>query len=284
LIEPVLKDQAFLSDIEHAPEGTALSLWWLGQSGFLLKWRTTNLLIDPYLSDSLTEKYAGTATPHVRMTSRVVHPSELRNITAVAVTHHHSDHADPQTLQLLFRANPSARLIAPAASEHLIRSRLEMEALATAGLDDRTTVEVGECSITGIASAHEDLERDHAGRSVYLGYIIRLGRWTIYHSGDTVIYEGLASRLQSYGIDIALLPINGLGKGVAGNMDASEAVRLGKQISARCVIPCHFDMFAFNTGSPEQFRDAASKLALNYRIARCGERLVASEIVTFQPE
>jgi hypothetical protein len=43
-------------------------------------------------------------------------------------------------------------------------------------------------------------------------------------------------------------------------------------------------MFAFNTGSPEQFRDAASRVALNYRIGRCGERLVASEIVTLQHE
>ena len=58
LIEPALTDDAFLRDVEGAPAG-ALHLWWLGQSGFLVKLDDRYLLLDPYLSDSLTEKYEG---------------------------------------------------------------------------------------------------------------------------------------------------------------------------------------------------------------------------------
>ncbi len=47
-------------------------LWWLGQSGFLVQWQGRHLLLDPYLSESLTKKYAATDKPHVRMTRRVV--------------------------------------------------------------------------------------------------------------------------------------------------------------------------------------------------------------------
>jgi hypothetical protein len=70
LIEPVLRDEALLEDIAAANLGDGqFRLWWLGQSGFLLQWNGRHLLLDPYLSDSLTRKYAGTPTPHIRMTA-----------------------------------------------------------------------------------------------------------------------------------------------------------------------------------------------------------------------
>ena len=81
MIEPALRDDAFLADVAGAAreaEGTdRFHLWWLGQSGFLVQWRGYHLLLDPYLSDSLTRKYAGTDKPHVRMTARVVDPERL---------------------------------------------------------------------------------------------------------------------------------------------------------------------------------------------------------------
>ena len=59
LIEAKQKDDALLRDIQDSPrEQSTLCVWWLGQSGFLLGWNGRFLLFDPYLSDSLTEKYA----------------------------------------------------------------------------------------------------------------------------------------------------------------------------------------------------------------------------------
>ena len=52
-------DDEFLADVAAAravPE--QLHLWWLGQSGFLVQWQGRHLLLDPYLSDALTKKYA----------------------------------------------------------------------------------------------------------------------------------------------------------------------------------------------------------------------------------
>ena len=71
MIKPVLQNEAFLADVRLAPSDR-LNLWWLGQSGYLVQWRGHHLLIDPYLSDSLTRKYADTGKPHVRMTERVI--------------------------------------------------------------------------------------------------------------------------------------------------------------------------------------------------------------------
>jgi hypothetical protein len=81
-------------------------------------------------------------------------------------------------------------------------------------------------------------------------------------------------RLKNWKIDIALLPINGrdLARGLAGNFSAEQAARLGKQIHAGLVVPCHYEMFEFNTVSPEGFARAAQERGQNYRILKCGER------------
>jgi len=50
-------------------------MYWLGQAGFVFQAGGRRLLIDPYLSDTLADKYRGSATPHERMASP---PIDLR--------------------------------------------------------------------------------------------------------------------------------------------------------------------------------------------------------------
>ena len=90
MIEPLLSDDALLADIAVAARSLELlHLWWLGQSGFLVQWNGHRMLMDPYLSDSLTEKYARTDKPHVRMSRRVVDPARLDAIDVVTTSHNH---------------------------------------------------------------------------------------------------------------------------------------------------------------------------------------------------
>jgi len=85
----------------------------------------------------------------------------------------------------------------------------------------------------------------------------------------------LVEWLKNWKIDIALLPINGRdpARGVPGNFTAEEAAELGKQIHAGFVIPCHYEMFEFNSVSPQRFVNAAVKVKQPYRLLKCGERL-----------
>ena len=84
MIEPFRKDQQLLADIATASNSPdQFHVWWLGQSGFLVKWQDHHLLFDPYLSDSLTKKYAETDKPHVRMTERVIDPAQLTMVDVV---------------------------------------------------------------------------------------------------------------------------------------------------------------------------------------------------------
>ncbi|MBC8077312.1 MAG: MBL fold metallo-hydrolase, partial [Chloroflexales bacterium] len=198
MIEPLLKDDALLHDIEWArTQPDALHIWWLGQSGFLLLWRGTHVLLDPYLSDSLTRKYAATDKPHIRMTARVIAPERLAFVDLVTVSHGHTDHCDPDTLGPLLRANPSLRLVGPAAILPLLAERAGSDIGACIGLDEGEAVVVNGVSISAIAAAHETIERDAGGCCLFLGYVVRLGPWTIYHSGDTVLYDGMAERVRA---------------------------------------------------------------------------------------
>src|SRR5688572_8347919 len=117
MIVPALHDDTFLADVAasraSATASDRLTLWWLGQSGFLVGYRGEFLLFDPYLSDSLTHKYVATDKPHVRMTARVIDPARLDFVSVVTSTHNHTDHLDAETLRPLFSASPGARLVLP---------------------------------------------------------------------------------------------------------------------------------------------------------------------------
>ena len=126
MIKPHLKDDALLNDIREANRDSAsLNLWWLGQSGYLLQTGGSRLLIDPYLSDSLTKKYAQTDKPHVRMTERAVDPARLNFIDAVTSSHNHTDHLDAETLLPLMRVNAGLRVIVPEANRAFAAERLQ---------------------------------------------------------------------------------------------------------------------------------------------------------------
>ncbi len=275
MITPALADDAFLAQVEEPLADAALRLWWLGQSGFLVRCGTRRLLLDPYLSDSLTTKYAGTDKPHERLTARVIAPARLTGIDVVTSSHNHTDHLDADTLQPLREANPAMALVIPEANREFVAQRLSTAPTAPIGLDDGVRAAVGEFEFHGIAAAHNELVRDDAGRHRFLGYVIRAGRWTIYHSGDTLLYPGLAEKLRAFTpIDVALLPINGHRpeRRVAGNLDGAEAARVAHEIGARCVIPCHYEMFAFNTADPRDlFIPECERLAQPYRVLRAGE-------------
>lgn len=275
MIRPLLSHDALLADI-HASDRRdgGFRLWWLGQSGFLLQWQGIHVLLDPYLSDSLTRKYSQSDKPHVRMTELVVDPANLSFVNIVTSTHNHTDHLDAETLSPILAANPRVKLLIAEANRAFVADRLKFDAGAAVGLDDGTSVEISGIRFSGIASAHEALERDEHNRAKYLGYILQFGGWSLYHSGDTVRYEGMSGKLLPFKIDVALLPINGRSpeRRVPGNLFGREAAQLAKDIAAKLVIPCHFDMFEFNTASPDEFINECRKLGQPFKVLRCGEQ------------
>jgi L-ascorbate metabolism protein UlaG (beta-lactamase superfamily) len=273
LIRAKIKDESFIKEVEqYVADDQHFHLWWLGQSGYLLLWKGKKVLIDPYLSDSLTRKYATTNKPHIRMSERVVDPKLLKEISIITSSHNHTDHLDGETLIPVLKNNPNAVFLIPAANRKFVSERIQMPQDFPTGLDDRESVTIDKFEFFGLPAKHNEIERDELHRCKFMGYVIRFGEWTIYHSGDTLWFEDMVPLLKPFQVDVALLPINGNdpSRGVAGNLDAKEAAALGKAIEAKVVIPCHYDMFTFNTADPKDFANEAEKIGQAYRVLEPG--------------
>ncbi|WP_433206137.1 MBL fold metallo-hydrolase [Dactylosporangium sp. CS-047395] len=231
---------------------------WLGQAGFLFTAGKAHLAVDPYLSDSLAEKYAGRLFPHTRMRPAPLGPLDLPPLVAVLCTHAHTDHMDPGTLTPLMAAQPMARLVCPrpAAGEALRRSGAAESRLDPLRAGERTGY--GPFMVTAVPSAHEERTVDEHGDDRFLGYVIDAGGTRVYHSGDCAPWDGLAAWLSRMAIDVALLPVNGRDayrrdNGVPGNFTFDEAVRLCAAAGIGTLVPHHWGMFAFNTADPADF-------------------------------
>ena len=89
----------------HTPTDT-LTLWWLGNGSFAVRYGETLILIDPGCMpltkrDPLLAEVGG----------RLLQPfpilaSEVRQLDAILITHDHGDHAGPRSLAELSRLDP----------------------------------------------------------------------------------------------------------------------------------------------------------------------------------
>ncbi len=239
LIKPKQKDAVLLNDMLSFESNNVFKVWWLGQSGFLLKWQEKYVLFDPYLSDSLTVKYQHTDKQHVRMSEQVIDPACLNFIEIVTSSHNHTDHLDAETLQPMLKANPAIKFIIPEANRSFVANRVGCDESFPVGLNDGTSVELAGFTITGVPAAHNKIERNEKGECKCMGFVVQFANYAVYHSGDTLWFDGLDKLLKPYQVDVAFLPINGNKpeRKVAGNLNPEEAALLGKSIGARLVVP-----------------------------------------------
>jgi L-ascorbate 6-phosphate lactonase len=276
MIEPIRQGPELIDEIARTvPPAGSLVVWWLGQSGFLIKSPQGLLAVDLYLSEHLTKKYEATSRPHVRMTRAPVRGGELQKIDLILASHKHSDHLDPGTMPDLLAASPGAMLVLPESIiDHAEQLGLSRNRLL--GVDAGDTLERAGFRVHAVPSAHEDLDTDENGRHLYLGFVIEAEGRRLYHSGDTVAYPGLIERLGSDPFDVVFLPINGRdpARGVPGNMTAAEAVDLAMEVRPRFVVPHHYDMFTFNTVPVDVFAAEARRLpaGVKPRVLSCGQR------------
>jgi L-ascorbate metabolism protein UlaG (beta-lactamase superfamily) len=266
MIKPLQQNEVLVADIQAQKNKKGLHIWWLGQSGFLLHLDAgACVLFDPYLSDSLPKKYANTNKPHERVSEIVVDPALLFNIDVVTSSHNHTDHLDAETLQPILKNNPSTRFIIPEANRQFVVDRIACELDFPIGMNDGLELKVNDLiTIYGLPAAHNNLDRDEFGQCKYMSFVVKIGDFTVYHSGDTLLYDGLIDLLKPFKVDVAFLPINGNdpSRGVAGNLNAEEAAFVAKEIGAKLTIPHHYDMFKFNTANPKDFELACQRQVL----------------------
>ena len=242
----------------QVPEG-AVHIWWLLQAGFVIKSPSGVMVcIDPYLTDSVITSY-GVARGYPAPIS-----AEEAEFDAIMATHPHDDHIDPETL-IPFSKHAKTRYIGP----------FSVIKLARAGgfYGDRTTtlnrgdeVMVGDIKVQAVAARHMFGPEPTPDAT---GYIITVGQWRIYHSGDTEYDATIVDDTEGR-VDISLICING----ITGNMDTKEAAFLAWRQGTKLAVPMHFGLWAEDVEGQDdatldlnEFTDTYKKLTPDGKVA-----------------
>jgi L-ascorbate metabolism protein UlaG (beta-lactamase superfamily) len=196
------------------------TLWWLGHAGFVLRFASITFYVDPWLSSEEAPLDA----------------DEIRHADMILATHAHPRHLDTASVMPMLAANGRAKLVLPkSAGEAAHAAGIDYARMTTT--DSGLRVEYWKDNLYGrvyaVPSAHPQLDWTALGGNPYLGYLIRFGRWTIYHAGDCAPYEGLADRLRPFNVTVAIVPVGGK------NHSASDAAQLALDIGARWLVPMH---------------------------------------------
>ncbi|MBO5321400.1 MAG: MBL fold metallo-hydrolase [Clostridia bacterium] len=204
-----------------------MTIRFLGQSGYIIKTKKAEIMIDPYLSDSVN-RVAG----RPRTLPIPINPQNI-SCEAVICTHNHLDHLDPDTVAQI---NDEQFFITTN------EGKIELNQL---GKDHVVSLNVGESTVVG------DIEitavfADHTVEA--FGLIVKTENKTLYFSGDTLYNEKLFD-IAKYHPDITFICINGR----LGNMNVNEALAVANKIGAKVNIPNHYDMFASNSENPHTF-------------------------------
>jgi L-ascorbate metabolism protein UlaG (beta-lactamase superfamily) len=249
-------DAAQMLEALAGPPPADVSMWWLGQAGLVLRGPSAVVAVDPYLTRSADLDCTYPAP---------VAPADLTMLDVVLATHDHLDHIDPVGLPKLLDASPASLAVVPAATiDRVVALGIDAGRLRGAVVGD--TIEAGGVRVHPFAAAHGAVPEagygfhlDDEGRHPFLGYLVEIDGVRICHTGDTIVYDGLAETLRSYHPDVLLIPINGRSwfreqRGIVGNVNVVEAAELAALSGARITIPIHWDLFADNLEDPEHFR------------------------------
>lgn len=205
-----------------------LSLWWLYQSGLVIKSPGGTLVcIDPYLSDAAFRSYQ-----QARTVPTLIDPARAA-LDALVASHAHEDHLDPDSVTG-FMSHERARFIGPPLAVAKVLAK-GVAPERTVPVRRGAVVEVGDLSVRAVAARHP-FEPEPAPDAV--GYVVEHDGVSVYHSGDTQYDNDIV--VDTMGTSASFIAING----TAGNMNAHEAAMLAWQQKTRLAVPFHYGLWS----------------------------------------
>jgi L-ascorbate 6-phosphate lactonase len=236
----------------------SVTMRFLGQAGFVLTGEGVSIAIDPFVSESRADRQFPSPVPI----------AQLASVDLVLATHQHYDHLDLEGLRAWLAVAPDLRVLVPRPIISIAREGGVPEANLV-GMQPGEQLSWNGATIRAVPALHGVAMADaytfgtelSGGLVRYLGYVVEIDGLRIYHSGDTLDHEGLAETLRELRTDVALLPVNGRdadreAQDIVGNLTAAEAADLAIRAGVRTAVPMHYDMFAYNPGSPDEFAAA----------------------------
>jgi L-ascorbate metabolism protein UlaG (beta-lactamase superfamily) len=189
------------------------SIRYLGHSGFEIELGGTLIYIDLYLDNSERRGMQ-------REIKAPVRAEEIDRADFIFITHEHPDHFEKPTVEKIVNRT-GALVIAPncVLRELSIPSNNKMEAV----VGDEFVVKGVEVKV---------VKAVHPQSACPVGYIIKKGGKSVYHSGDTYEFGGMFDIKADY----ALIPVGG-----TYTMDVYSAYKASKELNCRYIIPMHYN-------------------------------------------
>ena len=216
-----------------------LGITFIGHSSFFLQIAGKSIVVDP--------NFARWLFVLKRLRRPGLRIADLPPIDAVLVTHAHFDHLHRPSLRAIARATRrktgrSPLIIVPQHVRDIVFD-LGFEDVIEMNWWEQTRL--GDLSISHTPSNHwgARIIRDmHRG---FGGYVIRNGKRSIYHAGDTAFFEGFHEIGRRLNPEIALLPIGAYEPESFRRVHTSpeDAVQAFVDLKADRMIPMHYGTF-----------------------------------------
>ena len=227
----------------------------LGQAGVRIDLKNgTQILVDPYLTDTLREKKGD------RFARLVPPPENMESLDPdiLLITHDHGDHMDMATLERWLDAKARLPVLGPYPVYQAVAGRWPSKHNCMV-MRPGVEVSLNDACICAVPAFHETPEA--------VGYLVKAEGKTLYFTGDTLYSRRIPEFLKEERIDVMFVCINGFGN----NMNVSDAVRLTQVLHPALAVPVHWDMFRAFGAEPESFTSCLT--AVPARILRAYEQI-----------
>jgi len=215
-----------------------LGVTFIGHASFFVQIGGQNVVIDP--------NFARWLFVLKRLRKPGIQVRDLPAIDLVLVTHAHFDHLHRPSLRAIAqhsrRRGGSPTIVVPT---HVLDLVSDLGFKNVVELDWWNNYRYRGVTVTHVPSRHwgaRILKDSHRG---YGGYVLRGGKHSIYHAGDTAYFSGFREIGQRLSPELALLPIGAYNPPSFRNVhaDPADATRAFLDLNARWMVPMHYGTF-----------------------------------------
>lgn len=195
-----------------------MEITFYGHSCLLVAHQGKQVIIDPFLSGNPASG---------------VDPMDIK-VDAVILTHAHDDHFG-DTIEIAKNNN------CPVIATFELATYCEQRGVQAHAMNTGGSYAFDGFTVKLTPAFHTSSLRDgdvflYAGEPV--GIVLTMGKTTLYHAGDTALFDHMKTIGERHDIDVAALPI-----GDNYTMGPDDAVLAAKWLKAKQVIPIHYNTF-----------------------------------------
>ncbi len=187
-------------------------------------------------------KWLGHASFRIDGTDATIYidPWKLKNpvpADIVCVTHSHFDHLSEEDINLIKK--PTTIIVGPSDCRANFGNAFKP-------IKPGENITLGKVKIEAVPAYNTDKDF-HPKSNNWVGYVVEVDGFRIYHTGDT----DLIPEMSSIKADIALVPVGG-----TYTMTVSQAVEAVKRIDPKVAVPMHCGDIVGTLEDRNKFRDA----------------------------